>query len=527
MPIADGIEVNLFQSNSPSTPNVGTTLHLNQHTLFTAVELLDRTDIRNELVHEHQWLLHPSEKLQQQGNLFVMESQLDQSGIIAVKYGPIPQWRGYPSEWDIQITPENKGGFTAILNDDPAYPWQVLHYQGGIIERTRTLHQAQQQHYGNLELNFLSNTWGDRSQDSRICESFMLKEIQAAKRIGVEVVQLDDGWQKGRTANSVEAAVAHGRWEGFQNGDVSFWSPDPMRFPNGLEPVIEAAKQAGVAIGLWYAPDSANSFVHWEKDVQTVMHLHQRYGVRHFKFDSINTRNRQGEINLYQFMDAVRKQSNDKISVDLDITSGCRPGYLGYIACGPLFVANRYTDAHSYWPHHVLRMLWQLCHWVDPRRLRLMLLNHARNQHRYADDPLAPHQIAPATLFAPLMFCQPLGWFELSHLPESYFQQIKPLVELWKQHRQAIHTGTVLPIGHIPNGLQWSGMMSVDEQNQPTYVLILNGQQRRVDLTAHLMKNVSIKSMRRLAGCGDVEVSAVSPVIDNMEPNSFWFGICA
>jgi hypothetical protein len=85
----------------------------------------------------------------------------------------------------------------------------------------------------------------------------------------------------------------------------------------------------------------------------------------------------------------------------------------------------------------------------------------------------------------------------------------------------------VLPIGHIPNGLQWSGMMSVDEQNQPTYVLILNGQQRRVDLTAHLMKNVSIKSMRRLAGCGDVEVSAVSPVIDNMEPNSFWFGICA
>ena len=49
---------------------------------------------------------------------------------------------------------------------------------------------------------FLSNTWGDRSRDARLNQEFMLKEIAAGARLGVDVVQIDDGWQKGRTANS-------------------------------------------------------------------------------------------------------------------------------------------------------------------------------------------------------------------------------------------------------------------------------------------------------------------------------------
>ena len=43
---------------------------------------------------------------------------------------------------------------------------------------------------------------GDRSRDARINEAFLLKEIDAGAALGVDVVQIDDGWQKGRTANS-------------------------------------------------------------------------------------------------------------------------------------------------------------------------------------------------------------------------------------------------------------------------------------------------------------------------------------
>lgn len=524
MPQADGIEISPNESVAIIAPSSGQVLTLPQHTRLTAVKLRDKTDVYNELAQEAIWLLHPSENLQLQGNLFIFENTITQSGQIAIKLGPLPAYRGVPCEWDVKTTHQGNDGFTALLFDDQTYPWQIISYTGGQLGRTRALHQAQRQFMRSTEINFLSNTWGDRSQDARMNETFILEEIQAASRLGVEVVQLDDGWQNGRTSNSAEAKTANGRWEGFHDGDIDFWVPDPQRFPNGLEPILEAAKKVGIAIGLWYAPDSANEFSNWQADVKTVIQLHQKYGVCHFKFDSINTRTRQGEIHLYQFFDAIAKQSNGQIIVDLDITSGCRPGYFGRMDCGPLFVTNRYTDFHNYWPHHGLANLWQLVKWIDPMRLRMMFLNHARNAEKYVDDPLAPSHISPATMFAPLMFCQPLGWFEISNLPESYFKQIKPLVDLWISHRKAIHEGTVLPVGNEPDGVRWSGFVSLADDNKSGYLLICNGMKTSVNLSHDLPEWLNITNTAQLAGQGRLECEDGLAQLTHIPPQSFWFG---
>jgi alpha-galactosidase len=522
-----GVEANPNPSQSDQASTPCRQLHLAQHTRLTAVSFEDRTDVFNELAHERHWLLHRSEKLTLKGNLFVFENVLDASGQIAIKCGPLPPMRGVQSPWDVKVFAAKEDGFTAELVEDQAYDWQLIPYTGGILGRTRALHQAQHQMMASHEINFLSNTWGDRSQDARMNEAFILEEIAGAAKLGVEVVQLDDGWQQGRTANSVEAKQAGGRWEGFHDGESKFWTPDPVRFPNGLEPILEAAKQVGIAIGLWYAPDSANGFANWQADVKTVMHLHQHYGVYHFKFDSINTKNREGEINLYRFIDAVLEQSNGKIIVDLDITAGCRPGYLGRIDCGPLFVANRYTDWHGYWPHQVFRMLWQLSWWIEPSRLRFMLLNNNRNTEKYGNDPLAPQQIAPATMFAPLMFCQPLGWFEIANLPASYFQQIKPLVELWKQHRDAMHAGTIMPVGLEPDGVAWSGMISLSDDGKTGYLLVCNGMQTSINLSHDLPVWLKITSVKQLAGMGRLECEDDLTQLTHIPPQAFWFGTFA
>jgi alpha-galactosidase len=42
---------------------------------------------------------------------------------------------------------------------------------------------------------FLSNTWGHRSRDARINADFIAREVEAGTRLGVDVVQIDDGWQ--------------------------------------------------------------------------------------------------------------------------------------------------------------------------------------------------------------------------------------------------------------------------------------------------------------------------------------------
>ena len=43
------------------------------------------------------------------------------------------------------------------------------------------------------------HTWGDRNRDARVCETFVLQEIDRAAALGLDTVQIDDGWQKGTT----------------------------------------------------------------------------------------------------------------------------------------------------------------------------------------------------------------------------------------------------------------------------------------------------------------------------------------
>ena len=114
----------------------------------------------------------------------------------------------------------------------------------------------------------MSNTWGDRNQDLAVCDAFVRKEIDTAAEIGVDIVQIDDGWQKGITINS--ARQKGGVWEGYYATDPDFWKPDPEKFPQGLKPVSAYAASKGVKLGLWFSPDSSRDFRNWKRDAVTL-----------------------------------------------------------------------------------------------------------------------------------------------------------------------------------------------------------------------------------------------------------------
>ena len=103
----------------------------------------------------------------------------------------------------------------------------------------------------------MSNTWGDRHQDQAICEEFLLKELRRAGEIGVDILQIDDGWECGITSNSKRSSS--GVWEGYYNDSQDFWKVNPERFPHGLEAVIQYADGLGIEAGLWFSPDSSNA----------------------------------------------------------------------------------------------------------------------------------------------------------------------------------------------------------------------------------------------------------------------------
>lgn len=490
-----------------------------QHVRLIQVTLRDQTDIHNELVAESEWLLHPAEAdLRLTGNLFILEDTLCGDGLIFLKLTALPHARPVQSGTDFRVC----GGRDVTLLGGG--PWVTLAYAGGRAGRTMALQTFQRQlrpYEPARDGLFLSNTWGDRSKDARLTEEFLLTEVAAGARLGVDVVQIDDGWQRGRSVNSVRAG---GVWQGYWAADEHFWEPDPERFPNGLRPVIEAARRHKLRFGLWFGPDSSADFANWKRDAAKVLQLHRELGVDYFKIDGVKAPTELSEQNLRRFFDQVLTETAGRVVFDLDVTAEIRPGYFGLPHVGPIFVENRYTDWHRYWPHQTLRNFWRLAHYIDPLRLRMEWLNHERCREKYADDPLAPARYRPAYLFATTMFANPLGWFEVANLPAGYFTDAAPLIRLWKKHRAAIFAGQILPIGESPDGTAWTGFVSVAPDRRRGHVLLFRETNDRPQavLAAPLFAAGAFR-VTRLAGIGRLRLRDQELIGEIPQPREFLF----
>lgn len=85
------------------------------------------------------------------------------------------------------------------------------------------------------------NSWYATTFDVNVEHQKALADQAAA--LGIEVFVVDDGWFTGR--NDDHAAL----------GD---WTPDPVKFPDGLTPLIDHVKGLGMGFGLWVEPEAVN-----------------------------------------------------------------------------------------------------------------------------------------------------------------------------------------------------------------------------------------------------------------------------
>ncbi len=316
----------------------------------------------------------------------------------------------------------------------------------------------------------LSNTWGDRNRDARVCETFVLQEIDRAAALGLDTVQIDDGWQKGTTVNS--ARPLGGVWEGYYAADADFWTPHPERFPRGLYPVAEHAAARGVALGLWFSPDSSGEFANWRRDAETLLRLWRTYGVAVFKLDGVKLRTPAARAKYLSLLEMVTAQSGRCVMLQQDITAEQRMGYLAAREYGTLFVENRYTDFGNYYPHRTLRNLWMLARYVPAQRMLFELLNPARNTERYRADPLAPGRYTADYLFASVMAAQPLLWMELSGLGRQDAARLQQIIGVYRLHREAMWACDVRPVGQEPDGRSFTGFAFTSPCGQKGYLLL-------------------------------------------------------
>ncbi|MEF3307073.1 alpha-galactosidase [Paenibacillus sp. GYB003] len=444
------------------------------HCRWKSVALLDVTDTHNNLVRAEEGLLYTdSEKRSQDGNFLTVHNNLTKNGLLLVKESPTAFGQLNRAAGDYYIAGKacwvtGSGVSERDLEHGEwveCYGSAVGLYSGGELEQWRLIRR----YYDCLEARrpesdtfVMSNTWGDRSRDSRVSESFMLQELERAARLGVTHVQIDDGWQKGVTANSF---ITGGTWADYYSKATDFWDVHPERFPNGLAPVVKRAKELGIELGLWFSPDSTNDFAYWRQDFELLRNMWDEFGIRSFKLDGISIGSKLGEARFLRMLDEMTKHTSGDVYFNLDTTNGRRLGYVYHTTGGCLFLENRYSDFKSYYPHWTLRNLWMLAPYVPAGKLQMEFLNPARNAALYGDDPLSPAACGIAYGFAATMFANPLAWMELSGLSEDDARSLEPLVALFNRLKPETSRGHVLPVGSEPCGTGWTGLQcAVDER---------------------------------------------------------------
>ncbi|MBD2845019.1 hypothetical protein IDH44_07440 [Paenibacillus sp. IB182496] len=444
------------------------------HCRYRTVALRDVTDRNNNLVGGETGLLYPNERRAHRGNVLVLERTLEPGGLLVIKEGPTALAHLQDTGADFRFAGllltvcgsglSDAAGFAEEEGDAfiRAYGTVVGVCDGsryGALAVLRDYEARKRVYRAERDYTLMSNTWGDRSRDGRVNEAFMTGELAQAGRLGLTHVQIDDGWQKGTTANSV---VAGGVWsDGYYAADPQFWGAHPERLPGGLAPLAARAAEAGVKLGLWFSPDGTDDYAAWTRDAETLLRLHRDYAVEHFKLDGIRIGSKLAETRLHRMMRRVARESDGAVCFNLDATSGVRLGYYRHMEHGCLFLENRYTDSGSYYPHWTLRNLWQLAPYVPTRRLQAELLNVQRNEARYGDDPLAPAACGLLYGFMVTIMANPLVWMETTGLSAEEAERLAAAVRLVRPHHTAMLDGHVLPIGEEPSGVSWTGLQSI------------------------------------------------------------------
>lgn len=312
----------------------------------------------------------------------------------------------------------------------------------------------------------MSNTWGDRNGISRVCRDFVMKEIDAAKEIGVDIVQVDDGWQIGKTYDTT-------KWDA-QNRPVfsgDYWTLDENLFPNGLNELTEYAKKANIKMGIWFAPDAHDNYALFDRDVKVLKKAYTEWGVRFFKLDMFWITNLEERDKFLALLKEIYSFGND-VAVQLDVTRFNRINYFCGKEYGTLFVENRYTKGGTYYPHRTLKNIWMLSKYLPTQKFQFELANPDLNGEFYKEnDDFAPQKYSMDYLFATTMLSNPLFWMEMQFLSEKRRKELKRIMPIWQKIKEEISDAIVTPIGQKPTGRSISGF-KVSVNNKDKYLLI-------------------------------------------------------
>lgn len=355
--------------------------------------------------------------------------------------------------------------------------WSIV-YQGGedgLQLALKRFDAARYPVFPKRDLFILSNSWGPANPWGAqfTAEDFVMKEIPVLADLGVDVMQVDDGWQR--------------------SGDGPDAKDFLPKYTNGWKDIKAACDHVGLRLGLWVAVRNADpahlkvnldelGFITWKADFE---HLSNRA-------DYENRIARYREVMKHAWM-----KNQFTLCPEYD-----DPRYGWYFAkeYGSIYFQNiqeAKPDHLTMVPFHVLRQHWLMTKYFPANKLQVMLQNPKR-VGQYSDGRQHGHGycFAMGLPFVPCFFQSG------QYLDAEGKRELKELIALYKSCREDLFTSTTFPIGDLPDNESWSGFQMVSTAKLGAGHLLLfrelhNGEtSHAIQLKFLAGKNLKIENLR-------------------------------
>ncbi|WP_126246183.1 alpha-amylase family protein [Chitinophaga rhizosphaerae] len=326
------------------------------------------------------------------------------------------------------------------------------------------------------DMFLLSNTWGPANPDGAQFteEGYLMNEIPVLADLGVEVMQIDDGWQKG------------GRFS-----DAKGFVP---KYKHGWKDLKAKADEYGLRFGLW----ATAQYVTVDEMKKNIDEL----GFVSWKMDFDHLKDRKDYEDRARKYREVMKYAPMKTQFTLcPEYDDPRYGWYYFKEYGSIYFQNLQEGLPEHLtmvPYQVLMQNWLMSKYFNSNKLQVLLQNPKRTNGSLSDAPQHSHSycFAMGLPFAPCFFQS--GQF----LDGDGRKELKEFIALYKKHREGFFTAYTFPIGQQPDNNSWSGFQMVSEEGvKDNYLLLfreMNNKEatKRIQLKFIAGKTIKVMNLR-------------------------------
>ncbi|MFI3303485.1 MAG: hypothetical protein SNF68_03190 [Rikenellaceae bacterium] len=376
---------------------------------------------------------------------------------------------------DFEVTADgvfNSGlGFNVADIDTEEYKWcwasWCILYSGDEANRQLAIKEFDRTRYPidpSRDIYIQANTWGsDRSREAAKEDNILL-ELDIQKELGVDIQQIDDGWQ-----NNNKDWLLRSDW-----------------YPEGWSRVRAKSEKLGVRLGLWGAAMPI--------ELEDLKRTYDEGGFVSYKLDFASLGNHKNMTDLMTKVRNFIEYTDHKVRVNWDLTENApRFGYYWAKEYGCVYLENRKPTMPInvvYVPYLVLRDCWHLAKYTNINKFQTSIQNVDMVLKSASDAHLHTQSYATAIGLSGV----PLLFMETHFLSDSSREEMKNIFANYKKHREEIFDSYAFSIGSTPDNKSWSGFQYVN--NNFGHLLLfreLNNTSSRESIKLEFLKDVKLK----------------------------------